>query len=118
MCAIVLGAVPSADARQAGRAMDLNAITKNVTVNGMSFPVIDQGTGPAVLLLHGFPDSRFLWRNQIGPLLDAGFRVIAPDLRGFGEPRERPGSRYRSLRINVVPPPRRRSRPGPSADRR
>ena len=118
LCAIVLGAVSSADARQAGRAMDLNAMTKNVTVNGLSFPVIDQGTGPAVLLLHGFPDSRLLWRNQIGPLLDAGFRVIAPDLRGFGEPRERPGSRYRSLRINVVPPPRRRSRPGPSADRR
>ena len=85
LCAFVLGAVPSAGARQAGRAVDLNAITKTVTVNGMSFPVIDQGTGPAVLLLHGFPDSRFLWRNQIGPLLDAGFRVIAPDLRGFGD---------------------------------
>jgi len=60
-------------------------MTKTITVNGLSFPVIDQGTGPAVLLLHGFPDSRFLWRNQIGPLLDAGFRVIAPDLRGFGD---------------------------------
>ena len=51
----------------------------------MAFPVIDQGTGPAVLLLHGFADSRFLWRNQITPLVDAGFRVIAPDLRGFGD---------------------------------
>ena len=64
---------------------DLAAMTKTVTVNGMAFPVIDQGTGPAVLLLHGFPDSRFMWRNQIGPLLAAGFRVIAPDLRGFGD---------------------------------
>jgi pimeloyl-ACP methyl ester carboxylesterase len=43
------------------------------------------GEGPAVLLVHGFPDSRRLWRNQVGPLADAGFRVIAPDLRGFGE---------------------------------
>lgn len=43
------------------------------------------GEGPAVLLVHGFPDSRHLWRNQVGPLADAGFRVLAPDLRGFGE---------------------------------
>jgi pimeloyl-ACP methyl ester carboxylesterase len=47
------------------------------------------GDGPAVLLVHGFPDSRDVWREQVGPLADAGFRVIAPDLRGFGES-ERP----------------------------
>jgi pimeloyl-ACP methyl ester carboxylesterase len=83
-CVLFLGVATSAHARQ-GTALDLNAITKTVTVNGMAFPVIDQGTGPAVLFLHGFPDSRFLWRHQIKPLLDAGFRVIAPDLRGFGD---------------------------------
>jgi len=43
------------------------------------------GEGPAVLLVHGFPDTRELWRHQVGPLAEAGFRVIAPDLRGFGE---------------------------------
>ena len=47
------------------------------------------GEGPPVVLLHGFPDSRHVWREQVGPLADAGFRVIAPDLRGFGES-ERP----------------------------
>ena len=47
------------------------------------------GEGPAVLLVHGFPDSRHVWREQVGPLAEAGFRVIAPDLRGFGES-ERP----------------------------
>ena len=47
------------------------------------------GEGPAALLVHGFPDSRRVWRHQIGPLGEAGFRVIAPDLRGFGES-ERP----------------------------
>ena len=47
------------------------------------------GDGPAVLLVHGFPDSRRVWREQVGPLAAAGFRVIAPDLRGFGES-ERP----------------------------
>ena len=67
-------------------------MTKTITVNGLAFPVIDQGSGPAVLLLHGFPDSRFMWRNQIGPLLDAGFRVIAPDLRGLWRCAEAGGS--------------------------
>jgi pimeloyl-ACP methyl ester carboxylesterase len=51
----------------------------------MAFPVVDYGRGPAVLLLHGFPDDRLLWRYQVGPLAKAGFRVIAPDLRGFGD---------------------------------
>jgi pimeloyl-ACP methyl ester carboxylesterase len=53
--------------------------------NGLSFNLIDEGAGPAVLLLHGFPDSSSLWRNQIPALVEAGFRAIAPDLRGFGE---------------------------------
>jgi pimeloyl-ACP methyl ester carboxylesterase len=42
------------------------------------------GEGPAVLLVHGFPDSGLVWRRQVGPLAEAGFRVIVPDLRGFG----------------------------------
>jgi len=64
--------------------MDLAALSSTIDANGLSFPIVDVGSGPPVLLLHGFPDSRFLWRHQIGPLTDAGFRVIAPDLRGFG----------------------------------
>ena len=54
------------------------------TENG-SFPVIDQGSGQAVLLLHGFPDSKELWHNQVPALTKAGYRVIAPDLRGYGD---------------------------------
>jgi pimeloyl-ACP methyl ester carboxylesterase len=65
--------------------MDLAALSRTIDANGLSFPCVDVGSGPPVLLLHGFPDSRFLWRHQIGPLADAGFRVIAPDLRGFGD---------------------------------
>lgn len=49
-----------------------------------TFPVIDQGSGTPVLLLHGFPDSKEVWRNQIPKLVKSGFRVIAPDLRGYG----------------------------------
>ena len=59
-------------------------IAMTVTVNGLSFHVVDEGSGPPVLLLHGFPDSSALWRHQIPALVDAGHRVIAPDLRGFG----------------------------------
>src|SRR5690242_17650743 len=55
-----------------------------VTANGLSFHVVDEGTGEPVLLLHGFPDSSALWRHQVPALVDTGHRVIAPDLRGFG----------------------------------
>jgi pimeloyl-ACP methyl ester carboxylesterase len=51
---------------------------------GLSFEVVDEGTGAPVLLLHGFPDSSAVWRHQIPALVAAGHRVIAPDLRGFG----------------------------------
>lgn len=47
--------------------------------------VFDAGAGPTILLLHGFPDSLALWRRVIPALLEGGYRVIAPDQRGFGE---------------------------------
>jgi pimeloyl-ACP methyl ester carboxylesterase len=53
-------------------------------VNGISLHVEDLGTGRPVVLLHGWPDSSYLWRNQIQFLVKKGFRAIAPDLRGFG----------------------------------
>ena len=53
--------------------------------DGVELAVVDEGSGPPVLLLHGFPDSSRLWRHQIAALVDAGFRAIAPDLRGFGD---------------------------------
>jgi len=56
-----------------------------VTLGDLAFEVQDEGDGPAVVLLHGFPDSHTLWRHQARALVEAGYRVIAPDLRGFGE---------------------------------
>jgi pimeloyl-ACP methyl ester carboxylesterase len=53
-------------------------------VNGISLHVEDHGRGKPVLLLHGWPDSSYLWRNQIPFLVANGFRAIAPDQRGFG----------------------------------
>jgi pimeloyl-ACP methyl ester carboxylesterase len=49
-----------------------------------------QTEAPAVLLLHGWPDSHRLWRHQVPALTDAGFRAVVPDLRGFGAS-DRPG---------------------------
>lgn len=42
------------------------------------------GTGPAVLLLHGFPHSARVWQHQVGPLVEAGFSVVVPEMRGYG----------------------------------
>ena len=53
-------------------------------VNGISLHLEDHGSGRPVLLLHGWPDSSYLWRNQIPLLVANGFRAIAPDLRGLG----------------------------------
>ena len=53
-------------------------------VNGISVHVEDHGSGKPVLLLHGWPDSAYLWRNQIPFLVNNRFHAIAPDLRGFG----------------------------------
>ena len=52
--------------------------------NGISLYVEDHGDGVPVLLLHGWPDSARLWRHQVPFLTANGFRVITPDMRGFG----------------------------------
>lgn len=56
-----------------------------ITANGLRFHVVDEGSGTPVVLLHGFPDTSYLWRHQISALTEAGYRAIAPDLRGRGQ---------------------------------
>jgi haloalkane dehalogenase len=51
---------------------------------GLRLAHIDEGDGPPIVLLHGEPTWSFLWRKVMVPLLDAGFRCVAPDLPGFG----------------------------------
>jgi pimeloyl-ACP methyl ester carboxylesterase len=46
---------------------------------------VEDGAGPLIVLLHGFPEFWYSWRKQIPALANAGFRVIAPDLRGYNE---------------------------------
>jgi pimeloyl-ACP methyl ester carboxylesterase len=52
--------------------------------NGIEIEYFEQGEGPVVLLLHGFPEHPFSWRRQVDPIAAAGFRVIVPSQRGFG----------------------------------
>jgi pimeloyl-ACP methyl ester carboxylesterase len=55
----------------------------SVEVNGVRLHIAEQGEGPLVLLLHGFPESWYSWRHQFAPLAAAGYRVVAPDQRGY-----------------------------------
>jgi pimeloyl-ACP methyl ester carboxylesterase len=59
--------------------------TARATVNGISLQYQHCGEGPVVLLLHGFPDLASTWQSQLDALAAAGFRAVAPDLRGYGE---------------------------------
>ncbi|WP_030317745.1 alpha/beta fold hydrolase [Streptomyces sp. NRRL B-3229] len=57
---------------------------RTVDVNGIRLHIAEEGEGPLVVLLHGFPESWHSWRHQFAPLAAAGFRVVAPDQRGYG----------------------------------
>jgi epoxide hydrolase 4 len=54
-----------------------------VRANGIRLHYVEAGAGPLVVLLHGFPDYWYSWRLQLPALASAGFRVVAPDLRGY-----------------------------------
>ena len=58
--------------------------TRTIAVNGVELNVIDEGEGPPVILAHGFPELAYSWRHQIRALVAAGYRVLAPDQRGYG----------------------------------
>jgi pimeloyl-ACP methyl ester carboxylesterase len=64
-----------------------------VEVGEVRLHYVEAGAGPLLVLLHGFPEFWFSWRLQIAPLAAAGFRVVAPDLRGTTCRRGRPASR-------------------------
>jgi pimeloyl-ACP methyl ester carboxylesterase len=78
---------------------------KKLKINGITLNVIIEGHGDPVILLHGFPDSSYLWRRQIQFLAKAGFRVIAPDQRGFGDsdaPEGRESYRVEQLANDII----------------
>ena len=55
-----------------------------IETNGIRLHVAEQGEGPLVILCHGFPECWYSWRHQLSALAKAGFRAVAPDLRGYG----------------------------------
>lgn len=59
--------------------------SRSIKTNGIRMHYVEAGTGPLVLLLHGFPESWNSWHHQLGALAEAGFHAVAPDLRGYGQ---------------------------------
>lgn len=55
-----------------------------VEANSIRINIAEQGSGPLVLLCHGFPETWYSWRHQLGALAAAGFHAVAPDMRGYG----------------------------------
>src|SRR5438874_5239114 len=55
-----------------------------IETNGIHLNIAEQGEGPLVLFCHGFPESWYSWRHQLGALAAAGFHAVAPDMRGYG----------------------------------
>jgi len=72
-------------ASPAGAAERFRVRTRKLQINGNPFRVIEQGSGPAVLFCHGFPDLAETWRSQMRAVAEAGYHAIALDMRGYGD---------------------------------
>lgn len=57
---------------------------RDVAANGITVHITEQGSGPLVLLCHGWPELAYSWRHQMAVLAGAGYHVVAPDMRGYG----------------------------------
>lgn len=74
---------------------------RRIATNGIELNIAEAGEGPLVLLLHGFPESWYSWRHQFKPLADAGYHVVAPDMRGYGKS-DRPSEIEAYNQVEVV----------------
>lgn len=64
--------------------MPITPAFQTIRTNGVNLRCVVDGNGPLVLMIHGWPESWYSWRHQIGPVRDAGYRVVVPDVRGYG----------------------------------
>ena len=92
---------------QALRQLDVAAEARFIAVNGLELHTIVAGPldGPLAVLLHGFPECWYAWRKQIKPLVEAGYRVVVPDQRGYNlsdKPRGIHNYRLEALSADVV----------------
>lgn len=74
---------------------------RRVATNGIELNIAEQGEGPLVLMLHGFPESWYSWRHQFAPLAAAGFHAVAPDMRGYGNS-DKPDDVHAYNQVDVV----------------
>jgi pimeloyl-ACP methyl ester carboxylesterase len=67
--------------------MSATAQTRTVSVNGIQLHIAEDGpaTGPLAICCHGWPELGYSWRHQVPALVNAGYRVVVPDMRGFGK---------------------------------
>ncbi|HUN52653.1 MAG TPA: alpha/beta hydrolase [Candidatus Sulfotelmatobacter sp.] len=72
---------------------------REVTANGIRHHLAEQGEGPLVLLCHGFPESWYSWRHQLAALAAAGYRAVAPDMRGYGRTERPADDQYTLLHL-------------------
>src|SRR5918994_5177175 len=88
-CTLVLAgagcAGDAAAAPQAAAPADAGPRLRTVEANGIKHRIAEMGQGPLVIFLHGFPESWYSWRHQLPAVAKAGFRAVAPDLRGYGK---------------------------------
>ncbi len=76
---------------------------RDIITNGIRMHYVTQGTGPLVVLLHGFPEFWYSWRHQILFLSEQGYRVVAPDLRGYNDTdKPRTGYKISTLLRDIV----------------
>jgi len=64
--------------------MNSAIVQRTIETNGIHLHIAEQGEGPLIVLCHGFPESWYSWRHQLVALSAAGFRAVAPDMRGYG----------------------------------
>jgi pimeloyl-ACP methyl ester carboxylesterase len=74
---------------------------RTIGANGIRMHLAEQGSGPLVLLCHGFPESWYSWRHQLSALAAAGFHAVAPDMRGYGMS-DRPAEIERYTLLHLV----------------
>lgn len=72
---------------------------QHVTANGIDFEVLTAGTGPLALCLHGFPDTAHSWRYLLPELARAGFRAVAPFMRGYAPTSVAPNGAYQTAAL-------------------
>ncbi|GMP37821.1 hypothetical protein CsSME_00009333 [Camellia sinensis var. sinensis] len=65
--------------------MSSEIVHRRVHTNGIWIHFVEKGKGPLVLLIHGFPELWSSWKHQIIHLSEHGYRVVAPDMRGYGD---------------------------------